>query len=77
MPAVAPGAIDCDLHPAVLENGVVRTPAGFDRAFAAMREGGWNALDLPEEFGGQGLPYLLGLAVGEMFVSANMAFNRQ
>ncbi|MGL4311503.1 MAG: acyl-CoA dehydrogenase C-terminal domain-containing protein [Paracoccaceae bacterium] len=58
-----------------LENGVVRTPAGFDRAFAAMREGGWNALDLPEEYGGQGLPYLLGLAVGEMFVSANMAFN--
>jgi alkylation response protein AidB-like acyl-CoA dehydrogenase len=58
-----------------LENGVVYTPEGFGDAFAAMKEGGWNGLDLPEEFGGQGLPYLVGTAVGEMFVSANMAFN--
>ena len=58
-----------------LENGVVRTPKGFREAFAAIRAGGWNGLDLPEEFGGQGLPYIMGTAVGEIFVSANMAFN--
>ncbi|QYK42889.1 MAG: acyl-CoA dehydrogenase C-terminal domain-containing protein [Paracoccaceae bacterium] len=58
-----------------LENGVVRTPAGFDKAFAAMKEGGWTALDCDPDYGGQGLPYLMGTAVGEMFVSANMAFN--
>ena len=58
-----------------LENGVVYTPTGFKDAFAAMKDGGWNGLDLPEEFGGQGLPYVMGTAVGEMFVSANMAFN--
>jgi alkylation response protein AidB-like acyl-CoA dehydrogenase len=58
-----------------LENGIVRTPSGFRDAFKAMREGGWNGLDLPEDYGGQGLPYLLGTAVGEIFVSANMAFN--
>ena len=58
-----------------LENGVVRTPKGFDRAFAAMKEGGWTALDCDPEYGGQGLPYVIGTAVGEMFVSANMAFN--
>ena len=58
-----------------LENGVVSTPTGFKDAFAAMKEGGWNGLDLPEEYGGQGLPYLIGSAVGEIFVSANMAFN--
>ncbi|MBW6507262.1 MAG: acyl-CoA dehydrogenase C-terminal domain-containing protein [Rhodobacteraceae bacterium] len=58
-----------------LENGVVRTPAGFKAAFEAVKEGGWNGLDLPEEYGGQGLPYLVGTAVGEFFVSANMAFN--
>jgi alkylation response protein AidB-like acyl-CoA dehydrogenase len=58
-----------------LENGVVRTPHGFADAFRAMKDGGWNGLDLPEEFGGQGLPYLMGTAVGEIFVSANMAFN--
>ncbi len=58
-----------------LENGVVYTPKGFKDAFAAMREGGWNGLDLPEQYGGQGLPYLVNSAVGEIFVSANMAFN--
>jgi alkylation response protein AidB-like acyl-CoA dehydrogenase len=58
-----------------LENGVVYTPTGFKAAFAAMKDGGWNGLDLPEEFGGAGLPYLMGTAVGEMFVSSNMAFN--
>ncbi|WP_347310549.1 acyl-CoA dehydrogenase C-terminal domain-containing protein [Defluviimonas sp. SAOS-178_SWC] len=58
-----------------LENGVVYTPKGYKDAFAAMKEGGWNGLDLPEEYGGQNMPYLLGTAVGEIFVSANMAFN--
>jgi alkylation response protein AidB-like acyl-CoA dehydrogenase len=59
----------------VLENGVVRTPKGFKAAFKALKEGGWNGLDLPEEFGGQGLPYVMGSAVGEIMVSSNMAFN--
>ncbi|MDP2085403.1 MAG: acyl-CoA dehydrogenase C-terminal domain-containing protein [Gemmobacter sp.] len=58
-----------------LENGVVRTPTGFKAAFEAMKDGGWNGLDLPEEYGGQNMPYVVGTAVGEMFVSANMAFN--
>jgi len=58
-----------------LENGVVRTPTGFDAAFTAMKEGGWTALDCDPAYGGQGLPYVVGTAVGEIFVSANMAFN--
>ncbi len=58
-----------------LENGVVRTPKGFKAAFEAMKQGGWTALDCDPEYGGQGLPYLMGTAVGEIFVSANMAFN--
>jgi len=58
-----------------LENGVVRTPAGFAGAFAALKEGGWTALDCDPAYGGQGLPYLMGTAVGEIFVSANMALN--
>ncbi len=58
-----------------LENGVVRTPAGFADAFAQLRDGGWNGLDLPEGYGGQGLPYLMNSAVGEIFVAANMALN--
>lgn len=58
-----------------LENGVVSTPTGFRDAFEAMKEGGWNGLDLPEEFGGQDLPVLMGTAVGEIFCSSNMALN--
>ena len=58
-----------------LENGIVRTPDGFKDAFDAMKEGGWTALDCDPEYGGQGMPYVLGVATGEMFVSANMAFN--
>ena len=64
-----------DQQGCVLENGVVRTPEGFKAAFEQLKEGGWNGLDLPEEYGGQNLPYVMGTAVGEMMVSANMAFN--
>ncbi|SIT09024.1 acyl-CoA dehydrogenase [Roseivivax lentus] len=58
-----------------LENGVVRTPKGFKEAYDQMREGGWIGLDCDPEYGGQGMPYLMNSAVGEMFVSSNMAFN--
>jgi len=58
-----------------LENGVVYTPKGFKRAYDQMRAGGWMGLDADPAYGGQGMPYLLGTAVGEIFVSANMAFN--
>ena len=64
-----------DTEGCTLENGVVRTPTGFKAAFEQMKEGGWTALDCDPEYGGQGMPYLLGTAVGEAFVSANMAFN--
>ncbi|MEL6450144.1 MAG: acyl-CoA dehydrogenase C-terminal domain-containing protein [Pseudomonadota bacterium] len=57
-----------------LENGVVYTPTGFKDAFAQVKEGGWPGLDMPEEFGGQNMPVVIGQAVGEMFSSANMAF---
>jgi len=63
-----------DTEGCVLENGVVRTPKGFKAAFDQVREGGWTALDLPEEYGGQYMPYILGTAVGEMFSAANQAF---
>ena len=72
---LAPLNLSGDHEGCTLENGVVRTPTGFDKAFAAMKDGGWTALDCDPEYGGQGLPYLMGTAVGEIFVSANMAFN--
>jgi len=72
---LAPLNASGDREGCVLENGVVRTPKGFKAAFDAMKQGGWTALDCDPEYGGQGLPYLMGTAVGEIFVSANMAFN--
>jgi hypothetical protein len=53
----------------------VRTPTGFRAAFDQLRDGGWTALDCDPDYGGQGLPYLMGTAVGEILVSANMALN--
>ncbi|MFY0661635.1 MAG: acyl-CoA dehydrogenase C-terminal domain-containing protein [Shimia sp.] len=57
-----------------LENGVVYTPTGFKAAFEQVKEGGWPGLDMPEEYGGQNMPQVLGTAVGEMFSSSNQAF---
>lgn len=57
-----------------LENGVVYTPTGFKAAFDQVREGGWTGLDCDPEYGGQGMPYVLGAAVGEMFSGSNQAF---
>ena len=63
-----------DTQGCTLENGVVRTPDGYKAAFDQMREGGWPGLDMPEEFGGQNMPHVIGTAVGEMFSAANQAF---
>lgn len=57
-----------------LENGKVTTPTGFKDAYEALTEGGWTGLIGDPHYGGQGLPYVLGLAINEMMASANMAF---
>jgi 3-(methylthio)propanoyl-CoA dehydrogenase len=64
-----------DLEGAVLENGVVRLPAGFAEAYGQYVEQGWNAIASPAEFGGQGLPFTLSCNVLENLGTANMAFN--
>jgi alkylation response protein AidB-like acyl-CoA dehydrogenase len=55
-------------------DGNVRAPKGFKDAYERYCAGGWLGLGMPEEFGGQGLPYTLHTAVGEYMTSANMAF---
>ncbi len=57
-----------------LENGVVRTPTGFKGAWDEMAQGGWMGLDASPDYGGQGMPHLVNTATGELFSSANMAF---
>jgi len=64
-----------DLEGAKLENGVIRLPDGFKRAYDEYVAQGWNAISSPEEFGGQGLPFTLACNVLENLGSANMAFN--
>ena len=56
------------------EDGSVTTPKGFKEAFNQFREAGWGTLAQPEEFGGQGLPHVLGFVMEEFISSANQAF---
>ena len=56
-------------------DGSVTTPKGFKEAFKQYVDGGWIGISEPVEFGGQGLPEVLTVAVGEMMSSANMAFS--
>ena len=56
------------------DDGSVTTPDGFKDAYKQFAEAGWMGLSQPQEYGGQGLPQVLGLATGEMTSSANMAF---
>jgi 3-(methylthio)propanoyl-CoA dehydrogenase len=53
--------------------GVV-TAAGFREAYQRFIEGGWLSLGAPVQFGGQSVPWALGIAVGEFWGSANLAF---
>lgn len=55
--------------------GAVETPDAFHHAYARYVEGGWGALPFPSSFGGGGLPSVVGLAIGEMFASANLALS--
>ena len=71
---LAPLNVVGDTEGCVLENGVVRTPTGFKAAFDQVREGGWAGLDMPEEFGGQNMPYVIATATLEMFAASNQAF---
>ena len=62
-----------DLHPARLENGVVRTSPGFDKGYEAIREGGWVSISGDPEFGGMGLPMTITTAVNDMMSGACLA----
>jgi alkylation response protein AidB-like acyl-CoA dehydrogenase len=57
------------------EGGVVTTPPGFSAAYTDWAAAGWNAVSLPEDFGGSGLPMTVGTACMEMLTSACMALS--
>src|SRR5487761_1938884 len=64
-----------DAEGAKWDQGRVTTPKGFIAAYKQFVEGGWNALQFPPEFGGQGLPKLVATPVMEMWKSANLSFS--
>ena len=71
---IAPLNVAGDRNPSSFKDGVVTTTPGFKEAFAQYAAGGWQGLQHPLAFGGQGLPKTIGAACGEMLNSANMSF---
>ncbi|MDP3707443.1 MAG: acyl-CoA dehydrogenase [Polaromonas sp.] len=71
---LAPLNWEGDKNPSSWKDGVVTTTPGFKEAFRQYAEGGWQGLQHPADFGGQGLPKTIGAACGEMLNSANMSF---
>ncbi len=60
----------CTRHP----DGSVTTPPGFKEAYQQFQQAGWGSISMPTEFGGQGLPHVLGFVVEEFVDAANIGF---
>lgn len=74
--AVAPLNQQGDTQGSQLQpDGTVKTPDGFKEAYQQYVDAGWGSVPLPEEYGGGGFPRTIGLAIQEMFNSANLAFS--
>jgi alkylation response protein AidB-like acyl-CoA dehydrogenase len=71
---VAPLNWEGDKYPSSFHDGKVTTTPGFKDAFRQFAEGGWQGLQHPIDFGGQGLPKTIAAACMEMLNSANMSF---
>ncbi|MFZ3082207.1 acyl-CoA dehydrogenase [Rhodoferax ferrireducens] len=71
---LAPLNWEGDKNPSSWKDGVVTATPGFKQAFRQFADGGWQGLQHPVDFGGQGLPKTIGAACGEMQNSANMSF---
>ncbi len=71
---VAPLNRSGDLEPSYWHDGEVTTSKGFKEAFKAFAEAGWQGVQHPVEFGGQGLPKLVATPCIEMLNAANLSF---
>jgi butyryl-CoA dehydrogenase len=71
---VAPLNWSGDTQPGHWDNGRVTTSPGFREAFKAFGEAGWQGIQHPAEYGGQGLPKIVGAACMEMMQAANLSF---
>ena len=71
---VAPLNFDADKAPSSHSGTAVTTSKGFKEAYQQYTEGGWQGLQHPADFGGQGLPKTIGAACGEILNAANLSF---
>jgi 3-(methylthio)propanoyl-CoA dehydrogenase len=71
---LAPLNVEGDRNPSSWKDGQVTTTTGFVQAYKQFAEGGWQGLQHPADFGGQGLPKTIGAACIEMLNSANLSF---
>jgi alkylation response protein AidB-like acyl-CoA dehydrogenase len=71
---IAPLNREGDKNPSRWKDGEITTTPGFKEAFRQYAEGGWQGLQHPAQFGGQGLPKLIAASVIEMLNSASMSF---
>jgi hypothetical protein len=71
---VAPLNVEGDRNPSSFKDGQVTTTPGFKDAYAQFTEAGWQGLQHPAAFGGQGLPKTIGAACGEILHAANLSF---
>jgi alkylation response protein AidB-like acyl-CoA dehydrogenase len=71
---IAPLNRDGDQNPATWKDGAVTTTPGFKDAYRRYAEGGWQGLQHPQQFGGQGLPKTIAAACIEITNSANLSF---
>ncbi len=71
---VAPLNVEGDRNPSAWKDGQVTTTPGFKEAYRQFAEGGWQGLQHPTDFGGQGAPKTIAAACNEMLQAANMSF---
>ncbi len=71
---VAPLNWTGDIKPSTWSDGRVHTTPGFREAFRQFAEAGWQGLQHPQQYGGQGLPKLVATACNEMLQAANLSF---
>ena len=63
-----------DENPAILENGVVRTPPGYKEAYQKYIEDGWTSLSCDPKYGGQGMPKTVSAFFDEMLFVSKFIF---
>ncbi|WEK57274.1 MAG: acyl-CoA dehydrogenase C-terminal domain-containing protein [Candidatus Brevundimonas phytovorans] len=64
-----------DQEGCTIDGDVVTTPKGWKEAYHQMVEAGWTSLAFGTEYGGQGLPSIVSMAVGQFTAAASAAFS--